>query len=97
MSYRISDYTKKQAKKLGVEVKPSKVKGKKIAVYKDGDKIADVGASGYADYPTYMKLEKQGKVAKGTAEARRKNYKARHASDRNVKGSRGFLADRLLW
>ena len=66
MSYRISDYTKKQAKKLGVQVKPSKVKGKKIAVYKDGDKIADVGASGYADYPTYMKLEKQGKVAKGT-------------------------------
>ena len=59
MPYRIKAYTKTQAKKLGVSVKPSKVKGKKIDVFKNGKKIASVGAIGYNDYPTYK--EKKGK------------------------------------
>ena len=33
--YRITDYTKKQAKRLGLVVKPSSVEGKKIDVYKN--------------------------------------------------------------
>ena len=53
MPYRIKAYTKTQAKKLGVSVKPSKVKGKKIDVFKKGKKIACVGAIGYNDYPSY--------------------------------------------
>ena len=36
MAYRIKQYTKDQAKKHGVSVRPSKVKGKKIDVFKDG-------------------------------------------------------------
>ena len=44
MGYRITDYTKQQAKKLGVEVKPSKTKGKKIDVFKKVKKVASVGA-----------------------------------------------------
>ena len=72
MSYTIKPYSKAQAKKLGVEIKASKTKGKKIDVFKKGIKIASVGAIGYKDYPTYMQLEKQGKVAKGTANKRRK-------------------------
>ena len=59
MAYRIKEYTKRQAKKLGVQVKPSKVKGKKIDVFKNGKKVASVGAIGYNDYPTYM--QKKGK------------------------------------
>tara|TARA_R100000406_G_C3097450_1_gene121082 strand:- start:885 stop:1178 length:294 start_codon:yes stop_codon:yes gene_type:complete len=97
MGYRIKQYTKNQAKKLGVEVKPSKTKGKKIDVFKKGKKIASVGAIGYKDYPTYMQLEKQGKVKKGTASERRKMYKIRHQNDRTVRGSNGFYADKLLW
>lgn len=97
MSYRIKQYTKNQAKKLGVEVKPSKTKGKKIDVFKKGKKVASVGAIGYKDYPTYMQLEKQGKVAKGTAKERRRMYKIRHQNDRTVRGSNGFYADKLLW
>ena len=38
MAYRIKNYTKQQAKKFGVQVRPSKVKGKKIDVIKDGKK-----------------------------------------------------------
>lgn len=97
MAYRITDYTKAQAKKLGVEVKPSKTKGKKIDVFKNGKKVASVGAIGYKDYPTYMNLEKRGYFEKGYAKNRRKLYKIRHKKDRNVKGSAGYYADKLLW
>jgi hypothetical protein len=95
--YKISDYTKKRAKALGVEVKPSRTNGKKIDVFKNGTKVASVGALGYADYPTYMRLERQGKVESGTAVIRRRSYKARHQKDRVVRGSAGYYADQLLW
>lgn len=97
MAYSISSYTKGQARKLGVTVKPSKTKGKKIDVFKKGEKVASVGAIGYKDYPTYMALERKGKVPKGTAKERRKLYKVRHKKDRNVKNSNGYYADKLLW
>ena len=73
MPYSITNYTKQQAKKLGVVVKPSSVKGKKIDVFKNGEKIASVGAIGYADYPTYMKTK-----GKAYADERRRLYKIRH-------------------
>ena len=66
MPYTITDYTRKQAKKLKVIVKPSTNKKKKIDVFKkvrgkDGKmelkKVASVGAIGYNDYPTFMKLK----------------------------------------
>ena len=97
MAYKISTYTINQAKRLGVNVKPSRTKGKKIDVIKDGRKIASVGALGYADYPTFMAMERRGLVPKGTANKRRASYKSRHSKDRKVKGSRGFYADQLLW
>jgi hypothetical protein len=97
MPYRITDYTKKRAKQLGVEIFPSRTKGKKIDVFRGGQKVASVGALGYPDYPTWMKLEAQGKVPKGFAEMRRKNYKSRHQKNRLKKGSAGYYADQLLW
>jgi hypothetical protein len=97
MPYKITNYTKAQAKKLGVSVKPSSVKGKKIDVVKGGKKIASVGAMGYNDFPTFKRLEERGQVPKGTAEKRRKLYKNRHDKDRKVAGSRGYFADKLLW
>ena len=92
MAYRIKEYTKRQAKKLGVQVKPSKVKGKKIDVFKNGKKVASVGAIGYNDYPTYMQ-----KKGKKYADERRRLYKIRHNKDRKVRGSAGDYADKLLW
>ena len=97
MAYRIKRYTYAQAKKLGVEVKPSKTKGKKIDVFKNGEKVASVGALGMNDYPTYLEKEKDGVVAQGTANNRRKAYKMRHEKDRLIRGSKGFYADKLLW
>ena len=97
MSYKITKYTQNKAKSLGLVVKSSSVEGKKIDVYKKGIKLASVGAIGYNDYPTYMELEKNGKVPKGTASNRRKLYKIRHKKDRSKKGSNGWYADQLLW
>lgn len=92
MPYNITNYTYAQAKKLGLTVKPSTNKTKKIDVFKQGNKIASVGAAGMNDYPTFMKLKGQ-KFAK----TRRRLYKMRHEKDRHIKWSRGWLADKLLW
>jgi len=93
MPYLIKNYTKQRAKELGVTVKPSTRKGKKIDVFdKDGKKLASVGALGYGDYPTFMQDE-----GKAFAEQKRKNYKIRHQKDRSVKYSNGWYADNLLW
>lgn len=97
MAYKITKYTLEQAKKLGVTIKQSTVAGKKIDVFKNGVKIASVGAIGYNDYPTYMALEKKGVYPKGYADGRRKLYKIRHEKDRKVKDSDGYFADKLLW
>jgi hypothetical protein len=90
--YHITEYTYKQAKKLGVEVKHSKTKGKKLDVFKDGKKVASIGAKGMNDYPTYIR-----KFGKEFADVRRRLYKIRHKKDRNVKGTAGYYADKLLW
>lgn len=92
MTYQITDYSFKQASKLGVEIKPSKNKNKKIDVFREGKKISSIGATGYSDYPTYTKTK-----GKAYADKRRELYKTRHAKDRQVKGSAGFWADKILW
>ena len=95
--YKIKNYSFKQAKKLNLTIKPSKSKGKKIDVYKNGTFIGSIGAIGYNDYPTYLELEQKGKVKKGTAEQRRKLYKIRHQKTRIKKYSKSWLADKILW
>lgn len=97
MGYTITEHTRQQAKALGVEVKLSNSKGKKIDVYKSGEKVASVGALGYDDYGTFLEKERAGKVPRGTAQAKRKAYKARHEKDRKIVHSPGWYADKLLW
>ena len=92
MAYNVSLHTRRQAKKIGVTVKPSKVKGKKIDVFKNGQKIASVGAMGYDDYGTLIE-----KGQRQLAEKKRKAYKARHQKTRTKKNSNSYFADQLLW
>lgn len=92
MPYTITNYTYKQAKKLGVQVKPSTNKTKKIDVYKKGRKIASVGAYGMNDFPTFIK-----KRGLKYAKTKRRLYKMRHERDRHIVGSKGYYADKLLW
>ena len=94
MVYEITEYTKKKAKQLGVTVKPSDNKKKKIDVYKDNKKIASIGNIDYGDYPTFLQTKGKGKEY---ADERRRLYRIRHKKDINVKGSNGFYANALLW
>jgi hypothetical protein len=90
--YKITNYTKRQAKKLNVDVKPSTRKNKKLDVYKNGVYIVSVGDSRYSDYPTYIKTH-----GINYANERRRLYKARHEKTRGVVGSASWYADKLLW
>lgn len=89
--YNIQPHTYEQAKRLGVTVKRSINPKKKIDVFKGGVKVASVGATGYGDYPTYLKEDKK------LAEEKRKAYKARHEKDRKKVGTPSYWADQLLW
>ena len=44
MSYRIKDRQKRNAKKLGLTIRPSRSKNKKIDVFKGGQKVGSIGA-----------------------------------------------------
>jgi hypothetical protein len=91
MSYKIKPQQKKAAKELGVTIKPSEVKGKKIAVFKNGEKVADIGALGYGDYWTYYEKDIY------FAAAKRNAYQARHKGEQNKIGSPGYYSWYILW
>lgn len=90
--YNITEYSYNQAKKLNVEIQPSKNKNKKIDVYKNGKKIASIGSIENFDYPSY--LINKGKTY---ADERRRLYKIRHNNTRHIKGSNSWYADNILW
>tara|TARA_R100000697_G_scaffold115749_1_gene135736 strand:- start:370 stop:642 length:273 start_codon:yes stop_codon:yes gene_type:complete len=75
----------RKAKKIGVKVKPSTRKGKKLDVFKDGKKVGSIGAIGYEDFNIHKDKK------------RRDNYKKRHGKYRNKVGTNSFFADRILW
>ena len=97
MAYKILPYSFRKAKALRVEIKPSSNVLKKIDVFKNGKKVASIGARGMKDYPTYLEKEKKGYYDKGYANKRRELYKERHEKDRHVVGSAGYDADKILW
>jgi len=90
MTYKITDYSYSQAKKLNVQIKPSTNKKKKIDVFKNDKKIASIGAIGYNDYPTF--IDKKGL---SYANERRRLYKKRHHKD--IDKTNGFYANKILW
>jgi hypothetical protein len=92
MSYKIKQYSYDQAAKLGVTIKPSTKKGKKIDVFKGDDKVASIGALGMKDFPTYTQ-------EKGLdfAQNRRRLYRLRHKDELNATNTPGFYASRILW
>lgn len=90
--YEITQYSNERAKRLGVSIKPSDKKNKKIDVYKDGEYIVSIGDIRYKDFPTYKK--EQGEEY---ANKRREAYKKRHEKDRHNKGTAGWFADKILW
>lgn len=93
-TYKISQRTKRIAKELGVEVRLSTRRTKKIDVFQDGKIIARIGHPDYPDYSTYLRLEREGKVKKGTAEKRRVAFWNRF---QNCNTPNCYYAKMLLW
>lgn len=86
--YDITPYTKAKAKAMGLTVKPSTRKGKKLDVFRDGEYLDSIGQLGAMDYPHYIKER-----GKAYADERRRLYHARHIG--RSQGER--LAKGLLW
>lgn len=90
--YKITQYSYKMAKELGVTITPSLNSKKKIDVYKDNKRIVSIGAIGMMDYPNWIHHR-----GKQYADERRRLYKKRHDKNRHIVGSAGWYADRILW
>jgi hypothetical protein len=86
--YHITQHTRDRAKQIGVEVKISTNPRKKIDVFKQGELIASIGATGYSDYGTYLKEE-----GKAYADKRRELYHKRHTQNTMNE----MLSKVLLW
>lgn len=84
--YVIQEYSKQQAKKLGVEIRLSSNPKKKIDVYKGNKKVASIGATGYSDFPT-----------SGFDKEKRRLYRIRHKGEEKKIGSNGYYAWKILW
>jgi uncharacterized protein with FMN-binding domain len=96
MSYKITQEIKAKAKAIGVTVKPSTRKGKKLDAYKDGEYQASFGATGYKDYHIH-KAEK----GESYANERRRLYHIRHKDEapkmKDGKLTASYLAKKVLW
>jgi len=91
--YEISNYSYERAKDLGVKIKPSMRKGKKIDVLDwNNQYITSIGDIRYGDFPTYMKTK-----GKEFALERRRLYHLRHKKDAEKLGSRAYYALQILW
>jgi len=76
---------KERAKKLGVTVRESTRKHKKLDVYRGGEYITSIGDLRYSDFLQHQDPD------------RRKRYKQRHEKDRHKGGTAGYYADKILW
>ena len=91
--YKITPYSYERARELGVKIKPSTRKYKKIDVFdKDDNYITSIGDNRYMDYPSYIRDK-----GKDYALERRRLYRIRHDGEQNNKGSAGYYSWWLLW
>jgi hypothetical protein len=93
MTYNITPYTYKQAKRLELQVFASDNPKYKLEIYdKDGTFLYYGGDSNYNDYPHYIQSH-----GKEYADKRRLLYHKRHAKEIEKVGSRGWAIANLLW
>jgi hypothetical protein len=75
----------RKAKKLGVKVKLSTRKNKKLDVFKNEKKVGSIGDIRYADFNIHKDKK------------RRELYKKRHNKYRKKVGTNSYYADKILW
>ena len=96
MMYKIKPLQRKKAKALGLTIKSSTNKKKKVDVFnKEGKKVGSVGAQGYMDYASYIRT-----IGKKEADKKRSAYLKRHAKEPKMKDNKrtnSYYADQILW
>ena len=92
MTYKITSRQRANAKRLGVQIKPSTVKGKKLDVFKNGKKVASIGAAGMKDFSLWKKSDGLEKAI-----ARRKAFRSRFQKQRTKVGTPAYYASEILW
>ena len=98
--YEIKTRQKDRAKLMGLTIKPSTNKKKKIDVFKNEKKIGTIGGrkldgTFYNDYATYLL-----NTDKKNADLKRKNYLRRHAKEAKIKDGKrtnSYYSDKILW
>ena len=75
----------KKARRIGVTVKRSTIKSKKLDVMKNHVRVASIGDVRYSDFLQHGDPE------------RRRRYKLRHQKFRNKVGTPSYYADKILW
>jgi hypothetical protein len=90
--YKIFFYSKQQAKKLGVQIKPSIKCNKKIDVYKNGVLMTSIGDIRLDDYPTF-----KNKFGSEYAELRRELHKKNNEKYINIIDTQHYYEDKILW
>ena len=89
-SYKIEPKQRENARKLGVKIKSSTRKGKKIDVFnQNGNYITSIGDINYLDFHKYRKIDPR------EALTRQRSYLKRHGKKK--KGSTGYYANKILW
>jgi hypothetical protein len=78
-------------------VKPSKKKGFKMDVYRNGFLVSSVGKVDELDYATALEMEQEGKLRKGTAEKWREYYVIKHMCQEIFYGTILYYEYNLLW
>ena len=76
---------KLRATKIGVEIKPSKRKHKKLDVFRNDQYVVSIGDKRYSDFLQH------------NDEERKRRYKTRHEKNRHKLNSAGYFADKILW
>ena len=89
--FEIRSHHREAARRLGVSIRASTVPGKKLDVFKNGQKVASIGAKGYWDYASYKALQPS------IADDRRRAYRLRHAAEKSRPGTPGYYAYYILW
>ena len=76
---------RRNAAKIGVSVRPSTRKGKKLDVFEKGEKVASIGDLSMSDFLQHRDKKRQ------------RSYKARHGKTRVKVGTPSYFADKILW
>ena len=95
--YRITERTRQKARELGLEVKPSRKKGFKMDVFRNGFLISTVGKVDELDYATALEMEAEGKLRKGTADRWREIYTLKNMCQELLFGTILYYEYNLLW